>query len=686
MKKSIIQIPKGIRYIGEPGSNYRLEDYDFPHILNKSLTGCGFTELCIRNDQDLILCSPRKILLENKNDQHLGEVHLVVNEEAKSVDFEKDITKVGTVPVSNRYFNRLIAEIEQANNPIDTTLSDRVLVLRDKVLDYYNKCKIGGKKCKILVTYDSFRHVKEALGKYMDRFQVVVDEFQSIFIDSKFKPTTEVEFMSCLEGINKLCYVSATPMMEKYLDQLDEFKDLPYIEMDWETLEPGRVMRPGVESIPIKTSTITPELNKLIERYLAGNFEKHIYKDENGNFKEKISKEAVIYVNSVNHIANAIKKHGLTLDNTNVLCARTHSNAETIRKAFKGKKSDGIDYLGKVPKKGEPHKMFTFCTRTVYLGADFYSECASSYIFSDANIDSLVVDISMDLNQIIGRQRLVGINPWARKAKLFFISGIGKIPEELFQKLIDSKIERTTHLIDLWTNNERERGSLIYEVELAARTFFYKTQYVAINRRASRVPFPVFNNLALVSEKRAFEIFQIDYADRFSVMREVGESVNGEIRKADLKKISQEFNDISLFQERMKFLFGIEKELADYEMRDLLSCLPGKYGNYVVLGEDFCKSVGYQESKIRANFEKRFLGFDKDEIIKKLTERGVVADKRITCSELKEALKEVYKEVGCKDSVKATDIEKFFEAKPVKVTVDTKGRRLSGYLIIGPKN
>lgn len=51
--------------------------------------------------------------------------------------------------------------------------------------------------------------------------------------------------------------------------------------------------------------------------------------------------------------------------------------------------------------------MFTFCTRTVYLGADFYSLCARSFIFSDSNIDSLAVDISEDLPQILGRQRLL---------------------------------------------------------------------------------------------------------------------------------------------------------------------------------------------------------------------------------------------------------------------------------------
>ena len=57
MKKSDpIIIPKGIEYIGD-WNGYKLEDYQFPHILNKVLTGCGYTEYCIRNDQPLVLTS-----------------------------------------------------------------------------------------------------------------------------------------------------------------------------------------------------------------------------------------------------------------------------------------------------------------------------------------------------------------------------------------------------------------------------------------------------------------------------------------------------------------------------------------------------------------------------------------------------------------------------------------------------
>jgi hypothetical protein len=78
-----------------------------------------------------------------------------------------------------------------------------------------------GKPVKILVTYDSFRHVREALGDQIRNFQVVVDEFQSIFIDARFKSDAELELLYQLQDLQKVCFVSATPMLDKYLDMLD---------------------------------------------------------------------------------------------------------------------------------------------------------------------------------------------------------------------------------------------------------------------------------------------------------------------------------------------------------------------------------------------------------------------------------------------------------------------------------
>ena len=70
MIKHEILVPSDLEYISD------WKDYSLPTghcIVDKGVTGCGYTEYCISNNYDLVLCSPRKLLLENKYDQHQGE-------------------------------------------------------------------------------------------------------------------------------------------------------------------------------------------------------------------------------------------------------------------------------------------------------------------------------------------------------------------------------------------------------------------------------------------------------------------------------------------------------------------------------------------------------------------------------------------------------------------------------------
>ena len=58
--------------------------------------------------------------------------------------------------------------------------------MKEEIYLYYFNCIQSSTPCKILTTYDSFRHVKDALGERIGQFDIIVDEFQSIFTDSKF--------------------------------------------------------------------------------------------------------------------------------------------------------------------------------------------------------------------------------------------------------------------------------------------------------------------------------------------------------------------------------------------------------------------------------------------------------------------------------------------------------------------
>ena len=222
MKKSNIIVPKGIRFISE-WEDFSIPDY--PCIMDKKIPGCGFTEYCITNSENVILCSPRKILVKNKEEQHENEVLYVNNNLDQDETIDKDLSKK---------LNRGSGRIPTKAADLYTEEERREFLekLKNQVIEYVNKNRFSGKPSKILVTYDSFRLVKEFIGYCIREFRIVIDEFQSIFTDSRFKSDTELTFMYHLQGLQKVCFVSATPMIDEYLERLDEFKDLPYYELD----------------------------------------------------------------------------------------------------------------------------------------------------------------------------------------------------------------------------------------------------------------------------------------------------------------------------------------------------------------------------------------------------------------------------------------------------------------------
>ena len=75
--KISIPVPPGIRYMSE-WDDFNLNVFDHAFIIDKKIPGCGFTEYCLTSEDDVVLCSPRKILLENKENQHQGEVLMIL--------------------------------------------------------------------------------------------------------------------------------------------------------------------------------------------------------------------------------------------------------------------------------------------------------------------------------------------------------------------------------------------------------------------------------------------------------------------------------------------------------------------------------------------------------------------------------------------------------------------------------
>ena len=614
------------------------------------------------------------MLLKNKKDQHEFDVYLVVNEMDKESNIDKDLsildktlslsdnnTKLGNIILDNsEIYKRLYGEIEE----------------------YCMSRSINGLPCKILVTYDSYRIVKDILEKlgWFDRFYTIVDEFQSILHDARFKSDTELKFLEYLRQSLTAYFVSATPMMDEYLEMLDEFRDLPYYELDWYTEDPGRIIKPDLDVFVMRT--VGEKVSEIIQKYLSGDFEEIVVM-RNGSPIRIVSDEAVFYVNSVNHITSIIKKNNLTSDQCNILCSDTPDNLKKIQRRL-GKSFR----IGEVPLEGVKPKMFTFCTRTVYLGADFYSLCARSFIFSDSNIDSLAVDIAEDLPQILGRQRLFE-NPWKNSAVFYYRSTANyrEMKEEDFKKIIDEKKKDTEKLLKVYNSAPSDtKFTLAKNYQKVANSYNYRDDYVAVNKihtsDGNVILKPVINNLVLVNEIRAFRIQQIDYKDRFTVFSTVHNTLTpDDIVNQEVSSFLKIYTGLTTIYDKLKLLceYGLSQDSINIVLGQISDSDEIK-SYYLSITPSRLRALGYNVTRIKR--ELNIVTFSQELLEKSMYLEFKVGD-RLSLSDIKVKLINIYESINYDRKAKATDLENYFEVK--KCTINLPGKRVNGLEIINKK-
>lgn len=175
MRKIEIVVPKGTKYVSE------IKNFELPSgILNKGIPNCGATTLALMDRHKTIVCSPRNNLLVNKHEQY-GNSLLVVGGVTES-------------------------EIKE-----------------------YVRC---AETPKILVSYDSLPKVAGCIEDKSD-WRVVADEFQYLLSDSGFKSEVEHRFMVYLKQFEYVTFLSATLILDKYIGQINDFKNMPYYQMKW---------------------------------------------------------------------------------------------------------------------------------------------------------------------------------------------------------------------------------------------------------------------------------------------------------------------------------------------------------------------------------------------------------------------------------------------------------------------
>ena len=646
MKKKTIKVPTDVQFISD------WTEYTIPKgrcIVDKGVTGCGYTEFCLRNDLNIVLCSPRKLLLENKEEQHKNDQNILY--------------------LRNEVGNK-----------------DSLSVIENMCSSHIRNARYKKKPAKFMVTYDSAHFIISYLlkNKLENDFYVIADEFQSIFLDSYFKADVENDFVNTVSQCSNVVYLSATPMLTKYLVQIDQFKNLDYYELDWSDSN-------YIENVQIQrrqTKSLGAEINKIIQDYLKGNFPIIVKSDKS----VVESKEAVFYFNSVKGIKKAIEANNLGPKQVNVLCADNAYNRRELRK-LRVKIP-----IGKIPLKGEPHKMFTFCTSTSYVGADFYSTCASTFVFADPNLRSLALDVSLDLPQIAGRQRNRS-NPFKNIITVFYkITRNENLEDrEQFDKLQEKRERKTQILLEDYErvkNDDERRTVQLENIDSRTHQLRYSLDFVSFSWVNGK-QVPVRNELIRIAHERAWEISQKDYQDAISVTRAIDslrivDGISKEYMDNDDKIISDflsnKFYSTKVFEDRLREFC---KFMDSYKDNKYITCIINhkipdlRYRNfYAFFGTPGCRSFRYMEGTLTKEMFRRLT--TQNTLDNQIFMTFTVGEK-YSKKEIKKHLKSIYTSLKIPGNPKASDLEKWFEIKPCKILDKTSGKRYDGFEIIRKK-
>ena len=177
----IIVAPAGATYLSD-----FLTEIPANCLFNKKQTGCGATELAIRNSIPTIIAMPYVALVKNK-----------------TIYRKDDISVLG------------VYEGIQEQDIIDYAKSHSPL--------------------KIAVTYDSLPRTIRALesagfNPYKDLF-LLVDEWHVLFNSYSFRHTAIKNLLAEAAKFDRATYMTATPIEQEYV--LEELKHLPVCEINW---------------------------------------------------------------------------------------------------------------------------------------------------------------------------------------------------------------------------------------------------------------------------------------------------------------------------------------------------------------------------------------------------------------------------------------------------------------------
>ena len=627
-------MPKGCRYMSEDPDLLTYLGHFNKFILNKTVTGCGGTSLFLNSSIDVVIISPRLQALKDKHEQHPDTFlfHSPYTNNGKRADDIK----------------RLMSEL---NNYISFCGST----------PFTNK-----KYAKVLVTLDSCDKVIDVLKKNaaINKFLFVVDEFQCLMGDATFKGTTDMNFLIRLDCEAKnICYLSATPIPDMYLDFVPQFKGLPYIKLEW---DPDVLEEPNVIEIQMKKDESAEKVCSNIIRDFK----------TNGYFERKVvdgqvvySTEACIFLNEVRSIINIIVKNNLKPDEVTILCSE--GKVSGLPKGFK---TGGLCTDRDNPR----NKTFTFCTKASFEGVDFYSTNAMTYVFINAGKEWQTLDIMLDIPQILGRQRL-DINPFRHDAVIYYKTKPNCLSEQEF-RLQQTAMELETEQFINGFNNAPDsmKERLIKLVRDRADDKKFIDDYVDVLQENGRQTLGI-NTLVQMAMWNKWHQRSHYYNNSCQLMASIQSAIAKNVNRNEVKNFEAWYYSAK-DNDRLKGYSDFRNTYTEYDPFILQNpFIDIRYHDwYGKLGYDKLARLNFDEQKV----EQEYNSFCNHEPIAQECRNVFETGRFYTKAEVKRMLQNIYDSLGLTGrKAKSTELGSYLNAKERMIT-DDEGNRKEGYEIL----
>lgn len=539
-------------------------------------------------------------------------------------------------------------------------------VTDEQIIDYIKNNQIK----KFAVTYDSLERLIDLLNRKTDinvyqDFFLLVDEWHILFNSYAFRNKAVQRVLNHAKEFKEVTYMTATPIEEEFI--LKELKHLPVKEVKWDNII-------TVDIKPIATNQPITAVSKLIENCIEG----------------KVLGNLHFFVNSVEFIADTIKKTGLKPEQVRVVCSKNE-------KQGKGKKSNqkklGDDYI--IEDTTTQSKKINFYTSTSFEGCDIYDEDGKTYIVSDKTKSHTLLDISTLIIQICGRIRNSRYK--TRIGHIFSETRYSKfVSYDEFKELTQEIMRKAKILVDSINNMQEEAREMDIGLHERNNKAGLNGMYIYSNNG-----FLEFDENLINLDIVNFKITNHLYQNRITLTNEYskyGFKPMQAVEKIYTDELAQNPKAKILFKDLFEEYVSIVGESPNYfyfgnidDRKSLIEELkPLVKEAHVKLGVEKVRELKYNVTNIKRTICNMRTDISLDaKIVNCLKERGVNEGTTATVKAWRKELQDIYTDLEIKDSygkikkAKATDLENWFEMK--KTTPKIKGKTTDCYTIIRTK-